>query len=263
MLDPELVYSAFSGIPKGFRRAMLTEYLQCKILGYIYGSVLSKGLVSIGGTALRIFYGTRRFSEDLDFDSIDVSFQRFTELMDTVGKEFELEGVECEVSAKRPGPFTGTVRFTGILQEWELTARGDEVLRLKIDAGSQNYSYSPEIRILNRFDITATIPVAPDSLVLAQKLNAILERSRVMARDLYDSVYLFGRTEPDMRYLLQKQGTDNRRELANRINRKLSQRDIQRLASDLAPFLPDRKEVQKVKLFPEILRNWVEADIAT
>lgn len=256
MLDPELVYTVFSGIPKGFRRAMLTEYLQCKALGYIYGSTLSKGLVFMGGTALRIFYGTRRFSEDLDFDLSGVSFQQFKELMENAGKEFRLEDVECEVSAGKPGAFTGVLRFTGILQEWGLTAHGDEVLRLRIDGESQDYSYSPDIRILNRFDVTATVPVAPDSLILAQKLHAILERNRVMARDLYDAVYLFGRTEPDMRYLLLKQDTDDRLELAERINSKLSEHDIRRLASNLAPFLPDRKEVLKVELFPEVLRNW-------
>lgn len=263
MLDPELVYSVFSGIPGGFRRAMLTEYLQCKALEYIYNSTLSKGLVFMGGTALRIFYGTRRFSEDLDFDSRDVTFQQFTELLQTVGKEFRLEGVSCEVTAKRPGAFTGTVRFTGILQDWNLTPHRDEVLRLKIDADPQDYDYSPDIRILNRFDTTATVPVAPDSLILAQKLRAILERNRVMARDLYDAAYLFGRTEPDMEYLLRKQGTDNRLELKKRINEKLSRRDIKRLASDLAPFLPDRRETIKVELFPEILLNWAEADSVT
>lgn len=258
MLDPELVYAVFPGIPDGFRRAMLTEYLQCKALGYMYGSILSKGLVFMGGTALRIFYGTRRFSEDLDFDLSDVSFQRFTELMESVGKEFGLEGLDCDVSVKRSGAFSGILRFTGILQKWELTAHRDEVLRLKIDGESQNYSYSPEIRILNRFDVTATVPVAPDSLLLAQKLHAILERNRVMTRDLYDSVYLFGRTEPDMRYLLLKQGTDDRLVIAERINGKLAEHDIHRLASNLAPFLPDRNEVRKVELFPEVLTYWAD-----
>lgn len=258
MLDPELVYTVFSGIPEGFRRAMLTEYLQCKALGYIYGSTLSKGLVFMGGTALRIFYGTRRFSEDLDFDSRDVPFQRFTELMETVERGFSLEGVECEVSVKKRGAFTGKVRFTGILQEWELTSHSDEVLRLRIDCESQGFSYSPDIRILNRFDVTTTVPVAPDGLILAQKLHAILERNRVMGRDLYDAVSLFGRTEPDMQYLLQKQGTDDRLEVEKKINAKLTRYDIRRLASDLAPFLPDRKEVRKVELFPEILRHWAD-----
>ena len=96
----------------------------------------------------------------------------------------------------------------------------------------QDYSYSPEIRILNHFEITATVPVAPDSLILAQKLSAILSRNRVMTRDLCDAVYLFGRTEPDMEYLLRKQGTDDRRELDKRIKRKLSDRDIEQLASE-------------------------------
>ena len=53
-----------------------------------------------------------------------------------------------------------------------------------------------------------------------------------MTRDLCDAVYLFGRTEPDMEYLLQKQGTDDRRELDKRIKRKLSDRDIEQLASE-------------------------------
>jgi predicted nucleotidyltransferase component of viral defense system len=54
---------------------MLREYLQCRILEIIYKSSISSKLIFIGGTALRIVHQTQRFSEDLDFDNKDLTWQ--------------------------------------------------------------------------------------------------------------------------------------------------------------------------------------------
>jgi predicted nucleotidyltransferase component of viral defense system len=47
-----------------FKRALLREYLQCKILEIIAASEYATKLSFLGGTALRIIYNNTRFSED-------------------------------------------------------------------------------------------------------------------------------------------------------------------------------------------------------
>lgn len=258
MLDPDLVWSGFTGIPPGFQRAMLTEYLQYKALGFIYGTGASKGLVFMGGTALRIFYGTRRFSEDLDFDSGQLSSENVLEITRRIENGFLLEGVECQVTVRDTGKLSAVIRFPGILKAWGLTGHRDQVLRLKIDGEPQHYDYAPEVRIMNRLDVTATVSVAPDSLILAQKLHAVIQRKRLLGRDLYDAVFLFGRTSPDMAYLLEKQGTDDRLKVTDMIMSRISGYSLSALAVDVSPFLMDRKDSVKVEFFPSVLRDWAD-----
>lgn len=256
MLEPELVFNAYPDIPVSFRRAMLTEYLQCKALGYIFNSTSSTGLVFMGGTALRVFYGTRRFSEDLDFDCRSLTRNKLEMITDTVAGGFRMEGAQVDVSLRRKDAFSAVFRFTEILQKWDLTGHRDQVLKLKLDASPQYYSYDPVIRVLNRLDVTALVPVASDSLILAQKLHAILQRNRVMGRDLYDAAFLFGRTLPEMNYLEQKQGTSSAVEIADKVRTRIQSCSMTDLVHDVASFLPNRQETMKVELFPGILEEW-------
>ena len=95
MLDRLIVYDAFPGIPDTFKRAMLREYLQYKTLQFIFRAKGSGGLVFMGGTALRVFYGSRSFSENIDFDSKDLSEDDLQRIALTAVNEFKLEAVDC------------------------------------------------------------------------------------------------------------------------------------------------------------------------
>ncbi len=256
MLDPFIVYDAFPGIPDTFKRAMLREYLQYKTLQFIFRTKESAELVFMGGTALRIFYGSSRFSEDLDFDSKNLSSDDLQGIALTAANEFELEAVECNVTFSKGSAFSAKLRFTDALQQWELTHHRDEVLTLKFDASPQRYSYSPQVKVLNRLDVIAPVPVAPAGLILAQKLYAILNRNRIMGRDLYDASHLFGFTEPDMNYLDQKVQVSSRKKIEELILNCLADRSINDLAGEVEPFVSGTNDLLRIKLFPEILRSW-------
>ena len=72
---------------------------------------------------------------------------------------------------------------------------------IRIDAFPQEYDCKSSIRLLNRLDVIAKIPVTPPSVLLSQKLYAILTRKRLMGRDIYDASWLLGQTTPDFSYL--------------------------------------------------------------
>jgi predicted nucleotidyltransferase component of viral defense system len=209
MLDNTIVYDAFPGIPDAFKRAILREYLQYKTLQFIFRAKESGGLVFMGGTALRVFYGSRRFSEDIDFDSNDISSDDLRRIALTAVNEFKLEA-----------------------------------------------NYTPQVKVLNRLDVIVPVSTASAELILAQKLYAILNRRRIMGRDLYDASFLFGFTEPDMDYLEQKVHVSSKNKIEELILNRFGERSIDELARDIEPFVPGMDDLLRVKLFPEILRSW-------
>ena len=256
MLDRTLVWSFFKEIPEPFRRAMLREYLQYKTLQFIYNSIFGPGLIFIGGTALRIFYGGKRFSEDLDFDNRGVSEKDFEQLGKNVACEFKLEGINCNAAIKVKGVLTVKLRFTDVLQKWELTGHADEILMIKLDAYPQGYEYKPDVRILNRLDVITSVPIAPSGLLLAQKLFSIISRKRVMGRDIYDAACLFAIAKPDTGYLQAKTGFSEVGHLSEIITERLSTVDLDILARDVMPFLSKPNDIARLMAFPEILCNW-------
>lgn len=60
-----------------FKRFMLREYLQHKILQFVYQSPFAGKFAFLGGTCLRIVHGNSRFSEDLDFDNFGLTKSGF------------------------------------------------------------------------------------------------------------------------------------------------------------------------------------------
>ena len=65
---------------RGFKRFILREYLQYKILQIIFDSEYTGQFVFLGGTCLRIVHGNTRFSEDLDFDNLHMQEDVFEKM---------------------------------------------------------------------------------------------------------------------------------------------------------------------------------------
>jgi len=251
LLDRELVFGFFGGLPSIFRRSMLREYLQYKTLQYIYESNFGSGLVFMGGTAIHIFQGCDRFSEDLDFDNRGLTEEDFSDLGDCMVRRFLLEDVECGADVRGSRALTIRLRFPGILQEWELTGHAEERMLIKIDALPQDYDCQPSSRLLNRLDVISRIPVVPPSVLLSQKLYAILSRKRLMGRDVYDASWLLGQTAPDLPYLAEKCGIKDRAELLDRLGSRIRSVPMERLVRDVEPFVPDSSGLLRVRTFLE------------
>ena len=80
---------------RAFKKNILREYLQYKILEIIFNSRYSKNLSFLGGTALRIIHGNTRFSEDLDFDNFDFNKNDFSLLTKEIKNGLKKEGCEA------------------------------------------------------------------------------------------------------------------------------------------------------------------------
>jgi len=209
----------------------------------------------MGGTAIHLFAGSPRFSEDLDFDNRGISASGFHTLACDIVRRFALEDVACDVVVKEHHGMTAVVRFTDMLQRWNLTGHRDSVLRIKIDTEPQNFNVTPDRRILSRLDVFVPVLLTPAPVLLAQKFAALLDRPRTMGRDLYDISWLLGQTKPDYAYLVAKVGVPDGAHLRQVVLDKLTTLDMAALRTDVLPFLPSPGEADRITMFADLIRT--------
>lgn len=235
---------------------MLREYLQYKILDYIFGGKYGDRLSFIGGTAIRIIYGSDRFSEDLDFDHFGISKKDFEELISTVKRDFEKEGLRIETRNVYKKAFRSHLRIREILYDLGLSPHEDEKLLIYIDTTEQNFPFQPQTKIINKFGIFAEVRVNPPDILLSQKMTTLLKRKRVMGRDIYDLIYLSSITSPNLSYLREELGVKTFQEAKKRIRKRLEDYNLEQLSKDVQPFVPGQERAKAVKKFNHWLKTW-------
>lgn len=242
-----------------FEGFLLREYLQYRILGIIYTSPFADRLVFLGGTCLRIVHGNRRFSEDLDFDNLGLTKPEFAQVGDLVKRELEREGYEVSAELAGLAAFRCRVRLPGLLFKHGLTGHKEQSILIQLDTEPQRYEYQPEPWFLARWDVRQDIRCCPLPLLLAQKCHAILERKRSKGRDYFDVSFLLGlNVEPDLRYLSEKLGIKNTRELAEVLLAHCAKQDMEHLATDVEKFLFDANGRLGVTRFTQLVRqHWL------
>jgi len=253
MIDIEHLSSFYPDNVKPFKKNILREYLQYKILEIIFNSKYSSKLVFMGGTAIRIIHQNTRFSEDLDFDNRGISKEKFIDLSEHIKKNLELEGYKLETKVKTTGGYRCHFEFLDILSQTGISGHIEAKLVIQLDTEAQNYKYEPDKELINKFEVFTNIFVVPKKLLLAQKICAVFTRTRTMGRDFFDIVFLHSQIEPDMRYLSEKLDIKDKKELKNKLSEKCKTLDFKQLAKDISPFIFNPNDSKKVEMFPEYL----------
>jgi len=239
-----------------YKRFMLREYLQHKILQIIYDSAFGSKLAFIGGTCLRIVHGNTRFSEDIDFDNFDIDENTFEKVAGLISKELSKQGYEVEIKTVYRGAFHCYVRFPGLLYQEGLSGFTEEKILIQLDTEPQHFPFRPERFLLNRFDVFTEIFTTPKDILLAQKFYTILKRVRNKGRDFFDVVFLLATIDkPNYDFLSMKVGIENAKELKERIIARCEQLDMKAMADDVQPFLFNPADAKKVLLFPDYLKQ--------
>ena len=255
MLDLKNIESFFPETLRPFKRNILREYLQYKILEIIFDSPYGNALSFMGGTAIQIVHGNTRFSEDLDFDNLSLKPEDFQKLTDEIVRRLKLIGLKTQTKTNLNDVFRSYIRFPNVLSDLELTRHKEENVLIQVDTQPQRFSYKPEQVILNKFDVFLRINAVPVDILLAQKLYAALNRPRTMGRDFFDIVYLSGKTKPNYAYLEAKIGIKNASELKTKLLEHCGHLNFKQLASDVEPFLFALGDVKKVIMFPQFAQS--------
>ncbi len=237
-----------------YGESILKEYLQYKILRSIFESEYSDKLAFLGGTALRILHNSTRFSEDLDFDNFNLSSDDFFKLGEMVKKDLELEGLQIEISASTKRAYRLKIRIPKLLFDEGLAMGADQKILIQIDTVPQNFEYEPDKVLLNKFEVFTQINAVPKDLLLAQKIYASVNRKRLMGRDFFDIVFLYGiGAKPNFEYLKKNIGVGNEGTLRKYMLKKTAKLDFNLLSRDVEPFLFDPRDKNKVLLFREFI----------
>jgi len=255
MINLNDLISAYPPKLQGFKKNILREYLQCKILEIIFNSKHANKLAFLGGTALRIVYNNSRFSEDLDFDNFDLKKEEFVEISEIVKRGLELEGYATEIRQVFKGAFRCYIKFPKILFQEGLSGHREEKILIQIDTAAHNFKYKPQRKIINKFDVLTEILVTPPDILLAQKICAALGRKRAKGRDFYDIIFLLNKAKPNFDYLQAKLKIKNLKELKRVLFKKIKTLDFKQLGRDVGPFLFDSSEAKKLELFGEVLKK--------
>ncbi|MGN6400710.1 MAG: nucleotidyl transferase AbiEii/AbiGii toxin family protein [Flavisolibacter sp.] len=241
---------------RGYKRFLLREYLQHKILQIIFDSEYATNLAFLGGTCLRIVYGNNRFSEDLDFDNFKIEQDAFENISAIIQKELSKEGYTVEMRTVYKAAYHCFIRFPELLYKEGLSGHLEEKILIQLDTEPQNFEFIPERYLLNRFDVFTQILITPRDLLLAQKFYAVLNRPRNKGRDFFDIVFLLSLIDqPNYDYLKAKLGITNESELKARVIAKCRQLNMNEMAKDVAPFLFNPGDVKKVIHFSEYIQQ--------
>lgn len=222
-----------------------------------------------GGTALRIFHGLRRFSEDLDYTLVESGNEtRLERYLPGVATELESWGFSFEAEKKSGGGESGIesafLKGSTQLNLLHIGAPADLARRLP---------QSQKLQIKLEMDIepppNATTEVRTQLLptpyqvrlydlpsLFAGKLHAVLCRgwkSRVKGRDFYDFVWYVGRNiQPNLGHLEARMrqsghwngGAITRQVLVDLLRERFADVDFKQAAEDVRVFLPDPRELQ-------------------
>jgi len=240
---------------RGFKRGILREYLQYKILEIIFNSDYAGKLSFLGGTALRIVYGNTRFSEDLDFDNFGLSEEDFGKITQIIKNGLEAQGLTVEIKTVSKDAYRCYVRLPKILYENQLSGHEKEKILIQLDSMAHEFDYQSEKKIINKFDVFSEIFVTPLDILLSQKIFAALNRKRAKGRDFFDIVFLLPQTKPNYDYLKEKIGVSNSEELKMKFKTETEGLNFKELGRDVKNFLFRPEDVKKVEMFPEFIQQ--------
>ena len=238
-----------------YKRFLLREYLQYKILEIVFGSKYATKLSFLGGTCLRIIHGNKRFSEDIDFDNFDLSVEEFHDLSDIIKDKLNKQGYDVEIKDVIAGAFHCNVRFPKLLFDENISGHIEEKILIQVDTEPHFFEYNPQKFILNKFDVFTGISVTPPDILLAQKFYALINRKRKKGRDFYDIVFLLKTTRPNYDYLKQKLNINNDEDLKTIVLSEINNVNLKEMANDVQKFLFNSDDIKLIIHFREYIEQ--------
>jgi predicted nucleotidyltransferase component of viral defense system len=221
-----------------------------------------------GGTALRIFHGLNRFSEDLDFSLTDEhGTARLESALSSIKTELTAWGLSFDAEPKSSG------ERTGIESAFLKGNTRINLLNVRVPDGlSQHVPHNQKITVKLELDTTPP-PFASTEIkthllptpfqvrlydlpsLFAGKLHALLFRnwkSRIKGRDFYDFVWYVGHRVPiNLPHLAARIAQSEHRPIEqidcatiqSLLKERMQSIDLTAAAADVRPFLRDPREL--------------------
>ncbi|MEO0092010.1 MAG: nucleotidyl transferase AbiEii/AbiGii toxin family protein [candidate division WOR-3 bacterium] len=251
-----LIEKEIASIPDRETKIHITrEFLQLLILKILYDRGYYKNLAFVGGTALRILYGLRRFSEDLDFSLIRAQGYNFDKLLEKIVYDLEKVGLSLDIKKQlEPPVHSAMFKFKRILFQLGLSDIKSEKLSIKLEIDvNPPKGWQTIIQLVSRhFVFTVTTFDIPS--LYALKLHACFYRKYTKGRDFYDLLWYLGRKTIPNFTLLNKaiEQTEHKKIDLNATNfsaflkKNLAKIDFAKVRRDVARFIEDKNELKLI-----------------
>ena len=264
------------------RKNALKEVIQEIVLCGLSRAGFFSDVAFYGGTALRIFHGLDRFSEDLDFSLLHTD-NRFdlSEYLPILENEMHSFGLVIEVSEKQKTTASdiqsafvkaNTKQQLSFFFEDQNSSciHPDEKIRIRFEVDTNPPDYAGFEHRYRLLPYPYEVQLYDRPSLLAGKIHAVLARSwksRVKGRDLYDFVfYLQHNTPVNLRHLkarliqtghLKTSDTFNIEDLRERLIEHFDQLDYENAKQDVIPFIKDTRvlEIWSSNFFKDITTN--------
>lgn len=261
--------------------AALREIMQEVALAGLSRSEFYGKAAFYGGTALRIFYGLNRYSEDLDFSLLQqderFSFQPY---LDAIVGEFSAQGMQVAITEKvktaQSDIESAFLKSETIWKELVLESivpqeHIQQVARIKIKIEVDKkppLGFSTEEKLLTRpFSFYVRCFSLPD--LFAGKMHALLFRqwkTNVKGRDWYDMEWYIKRGTPLNlnHFLLRAKGSGSWKEdtitevqFRTLLQKRIDKVDLNRAKEDISRFIKDQRvlEIWSPKYFHDLVEQ--------
>jgi len=247
----------------------LKEIVQEVVLCGLSRAGFFKDVAFYGGTALRIFYGLDRFSEDLDFSlcvpNPDFDLAKYFPMLEqeikSVGLNFSVEEKEKTKESNIKSAFLkgNTRKHIFIFYENDEQAshiNKNEVLKIKFEVDTNPPAFASFETQFGLLPSPYQVKLYDKPSLFAGKIHAVACRawqSRVKGRDLYDYVFYLSMNAPvnlkhlksrfDQSNFATKNYTLTIEELKNILIEKFNQIDYEKAKQDVLPFIKDKSKL--------------------
>jgi len=249
-----LISNTISEIPSREAKIHRTrEFLQMLLLKILFDTGYFKNLAFCGGTALRVLYDLRRFSEDLDFLLINKAGYKFNSLIEKIIFALKKTGFSSDIKKGREKAIQSVVfRFKDILFALGLSNLKSEKLSIKLEVDSNPpKGWNTDISLVNK-DFVFTVTHLDIPSLYATKLHACFFRKYTKGRDFYNLLWYLGKKSlPNFKLLnnaiKQTEHTKinvNEKNFRNFLQEGLSTVDFVKVKKDVERFIVDKKELK-------------------
>lgn len=166
---------------------ILREYLQLVFLSYLYQEKIASQIYFKGGTAMRLLFGSPRFSEDLDF-STNYDDLQIAKLLKKITAKISQEMPEIKLTSLYKGK--EGIRFRLMVKNTEFKYP----LSIRLDFHKQKSIKDVEVSTLTTQFPLVIFPQIfhlSQEAILREKFEAV--RTRNKGRDIFDIWFLLSR----------------------------------------------------------------------
>jgi predicted nucleotidyltransferase component of viral defense system len=251
------------------KKNAIKEVLQEVVLAGLSKTDFFTHAAFYGGTALRIFYGIDRFSEDLDFSllvsdfafDIDKYLKPINDIVKSLGLNFEVSKKEKVRDSNIDSAFIkGNTRetlitiFPNSTDSNRIIHNEKIIIKFEVDVNPPMYAHTEiKFRLL---PFPYQVRVYDQKSLFAGKIHAVIARSwknRVKGRDLYDYIYYLSfDTKVNLKHLearlkqtktIEEDVNLTRELLIEILEKRFDLIDYETAKSDIKPFIKDQNNL--------------------